>query len=243
MGKVLFITGTDTGVGKTVLTALLLAHLRASGVDALAMKPFSSGSREDARLLWDLMDRQIPLKTVNPFHFRKPLAPLVAARAERRLVLCGDVTDRIRALQRRCAVLLVEGAGGVLTPLGEGYSICELINQVSSSVVLVTWNRIGVINHTLLSMRVLNACRTTSVSIALVGQKKPDISARTNRRILGEVLPGTSFFLVPRLCGDLGNELGIREHMKNIKNYLREISREVLSPPLSDSDGCRESEG
>ena len=79
MGKIIFVTGTDTGVGKTLLTALLLQHLRAHGQSALAIKPFCSGGREDAELLHSLQENELTLDEMNPFHFKKPLAPYLAA--------------------------------------------------------------------------------------------------------------------------------------------------------------------
>ena len=80
--RIIFITGTDTGVGKTLLTGLLLHHLRQSGCHALAMKPFCSGSRADAEFLHAVQDGELTLDEINPFFFAEPLAPLVAAREQ-----------------------------------------------------------------------------------------------------------------------------------------------------------------
>ena len=78
-GKILFITGTDTGAGKTVLTALLLAHLRSQGVNALAMKPVCTGPRSDVRLLQSLQRGELSDDEMNPFWYQTPVAPIVAA--------------------------------------------------------------------------------------------------------------------------------------------------------------------
>jgi len=80
MKQTLFITGTDTGVGKTVLTALLVKFLRGRGVNAAALKPVCSGDRSDARKLFAVMDGALPLDKINPWHFRAAIAPLLAAR-------------------------------------------------------------------------------------------------------------------------------------------------------------------
>src|SRR5205823_6159208 len=85
--RAIFITGTDTGVGKTVLTACLLHHLLQSGMDVLAMKPFCSGSRADVDLLQALQGSRLPDQEMNPFYFSDPVAPLVAARQARRKIL------------------------------------------------------------------------------------------------------------------------------------------------------------
>ena len=97
MKRTLFITGTDTGAGKTVLTALLAQFLRARGVNAAALKPVCSGGRADARALRAAMDGALPLDEINPWHFRAPIAPLLAARRERRHVHLSEVMAHIRA--------------------------------------------------------------------------------------------------------------------------------------------------
>src|ERR1051326_5574870 len=98
--RTIFITGTDTGVGKTVLTGLLLAHLRAIGGHAMALKPFCSGSRKDVDLLYALQDGELAAEAINPFYFREPVAPLIAARQHGRLLPLGQVLEQ---LQRVCS--------------------------------------------------------------------------------------------------------------------------------------------
>src|SRR5579859_7771518 len=90
-GKIIFITGTDTGVGKTVFTSLLLHHLRKSGVYALAMKPFCSGGRGDVWLLRAMQDGELSEEEINPFHFPEPVAPLVSARQHKRRIPLTNV--------------------------------------------------------------------------------------------------------------------------------------------------------
>src|SRR5450631_3532050 len=118
MKQTLFITGTDTGVGKTVLTALLTRFLRESGVHAAALKPICSGGRTDARALHTAMAGALALDEINPWHFSAPVAPSLAARRENKIVKLPQVLAHIRAMQKRFDVLLVEGAGGLLSPLG-----------------------------------------------------------------------------------------------------------------------------
>ncbi|MCX6928449.1 MAG: dethiobiotin synthase [Verrucomicrobia bacterium] len=125
--RIIFITGTDTGVGKTLLTGLLLHYLRHSGCHALAMKPFCSGSRADAEFLHAVQENELTLDEINPFFFSEPLAPLVAARKHQRSICLSSVLRRIRSLASRCQCLLVEGIGGVMVPLGEGFCVADLI--------------------------------------------------------------------------------------------------------------------
>src|SRR5450432_3408413 len=107
MKQTLFITGTDTGTGKTVLTALLVKFLRARGVNAAALKPVCSSNRADARILHAAMNGALTLDEINPWHFRPPIAPLLAARKENRPVKLPQVLAHARAMQKRFDILLV----------------------------------------------------------------------------------------------------------------------------------------
>src|SRR5260221_11161888 len=120
--RTVFITGTDTGVGKTLLTALLLQHLLDTGVEALAMKPFCSGGRADVELLQAIQNSRLPDDAVNPFYFAESVAPLVAARKLRCRISLAQVLQKIRAVESRCERLLIEGSGGLMAPLGERVS-------------------------------------------------------------------------------------------------------------------------
>ena len=108
-----FITGTNTGAGKTILTALLLHHLRDSGVDALAMKPVCTGPRDDVRLLQSLQPGRVRNDLMNPFHYKTPATPAVAARRSGRKVEVKALKAAVSLVEKECDQLLVEGAGGV----------------------------------------------------------------------------------------------------------------------------------
>jgi dethiobiotin synthetase len=201
-GKIIFITGTDTGVGKTVFTALLLHHLRTSGVHALAMKPFCSGGRADVRLLRAMQDRELSEDEINPFYFPEPVAPLVSARRHNTLISLAEVLRSIKRISHRCECLLIEGSGGLFVPLGENsrgqeYLVSNLIDSLRCETIVVSRNRLGTINHTLLTINGLQnilkksgAKRVTSakkIQIALVQEAKSDPSCATNLRILSEL--------------------------------------------------------
>ncbi len=160
--RTIFITGTDTGVGKTVLTGLLLAYLRHCGAKALALKPFSSGSRTDAQLLHALQGGDLTLDEINPFHYSRPLAPFTAARGQRGIVQIESVLSQIERVAPRCDCLLIEGIGGLLVPLGDGYTVRDLIHRLNCAVFIVSRNQIGTINHTLLTVEALQVTGTLS---------------------------------------------------------------------------------
>ena len=114
-----FITGTDTGVGKTYVTALLLAELRRQGIRAAAMKPIACGrdGRHDAEQYAALMNHEQPLDVLNPVYLRHPLAPSVAAKLERRTISLPAIRAAYTQLSTLYSPLFVEGAGGLLVPI------------------------------------------------------------------------------------------------------------------------------
>ena len=197
--KVVFVAGTDTGVGKTFLTALMLSHLRAQGCDVLAVKPFSSGGRGDARLLNSLQGSTVTLDDMNPFHFSMPLAPLVAARSEGRKLIKRDAIRYLRASVKKVEILLVEGAGGLLTPLGENFTLVDLTSDVNASVLLVVPNRLGVLNQAAMATQCLESAgiKKKVVGLSSVNLRKNDRSVITNRVYLSEILRKIPIFEVP----------------------------------------------
>jgi dethiobiotin synthetase len=193
--RIIFITGTDTGVGKTVLTALLLSHLRSEGRNALAMKPFCSGSRSDARILQALERGVLTLDEINPFYFDKPLAPAASPKK----VPLRVVLAKIRALSRRCDILLIEGAGGLLAPLGENYTARDLIAALHTEVIIVGSNQLGVINHVLLTVEALQTTENKQVAVVLMDAAKPDSSVSQNPEMLRKRLGKAVLLTVPFL--------------------------------------------
>lgn len=197
--RIVFITGTDTGVGKTVLTGLLLSHLRQRGCKALAIKPFCSGSRSDPMLLRSLQGRELAATEINPFYFPEAVAPLVSARKHGNWIRLETVVAKIRSLARQCDWLLVEGAGGLLVPLGEGYSVLDLITRLKALVVVASRNKLGTLNHTLLTVSALRGAAIRRMKVVLMGSAANDLAARSNPQILSELLEPTPLYCLPFL--------------------------------------------
>jgi dethiobiotin synthetase len=192
--KIIFVTGTDTGVGKTIFTGLLLHHLRKSGVHALAMKPFCSGGRGDVRFLRGLLDSELSEEEMNPFYFPEPVAPLVSVRQRKRLIPLAEVVGRIKKMAVRCERLLIEGSGGLLVPLGESYFVSDLIERLDCEVIVVARNQLGTINHTLLTVGALRRFGVKNIAIALVSTRKKDVSVKTNGEVLRGLLKGIGVY-------------------------------------------------
>jgi dethiobiotin synthetase len=219
-GKIIFVTGTDTGVGKTILTGLLVHHLRTKGVHALAMKPFCSGGRADVRLLRAMQDAALTEEEINPFYFPEPIAPLVSARRRKRRISLEEVVKRIKEIAARCECLLIEGSGGLLVPLGEKFFVNDLIVRLNCDVIVVARNQLGTINHTLLTVNALKRFGVKNIAVALVGTSKKDASVEKNGEMLGEFLRRTRVVEVEFL-GKKANEIGVlKKSAKKMKKTL-----------------------
>ncbi len=205
----LFITGTDTGVGKTVLAVLLVRVLRDLALQPLALKPVSAGDRADARWLALAAGCRAPLDELNPFHFRSPLAPLLAARQEgrplRRTAVSAFFQKTIRSSAGR--PMLIEGAGGLLTPLGEGFSALELIVDLRAIPIVVAVNKLGVINQVRLVLAALPPAARRRTLVVLMSTASPDLSSRTNIALLKEFFPPDRIHHLPRLRSKTGPAL------------------------------------
>src|SRR5450631_4319787 len=152
MKRIIFITGTDTGVGKTVLTALLARFLRGRGVNVAALKPICSGGRADAVALHRALGGALTLDEINPWHFRAAIAPSFAAKLEKKPVRRALVLAHLRAARNKFDLTLVEGAGGLLSPLGESFDSRDLMAALHATPIIVAPNKLGTVNHILLTL-------------------------------------------------------------------------------------------
>ncbi len=157
----LFVTGTDTGVGKTEVTVALLRGHRALGLDVVGMKPAQSGHEPgvpgDAERLAAASGGAEPLELVCPYSFAAPLAPAVAARLEEREISLELLLACARELSSRHAATLVEGAGGLLTPLSDRDTYADLAVALGLPALVVARAGLGTVNHTALTCEALRA--------------------------------------------------------------------------------------
>jgi dethiobiotin synthetase len=155
----LFITGTDTGVGKTVVARLIVRSLVASGVRVAVMKPVAAGSRmteqglrnDDALGLMADCNVVMPYATVNPYCLSAPVSPHLAAREMGVSIELRTIQHHFRALQAAADYVIVEGAGGWLAPLNDSQFVADLAVALELPVMLVVGLRLGCLNHALLS--------------------------------------------------------------------------------------------
>lgn len=180
----LFVTGTDTGVGKTFVASALATALRARGRRVGVVKPVETGvvcEPEDALALRAAAGDPAPLDDVCPYRLRAPLAPAVAARLEGVRIDVDHLVALIERRSREVDVLLVEGAGGLLVPIAGRITWAELAARLALPLLIVAANRLGTVNHCALTAR---AAATAGLRVHgfVLSQPTPqtDESAATN---------------------------------------------------------------
>lgn len=171
MGRGLFVAGTDTGVGKTLVTAALGLALREKGIRAGAMKPIETGiaceSLPDSMRLKAFLGFEEPIEALSPYRFADPLAPAVAACLEGRKIELSVIVKALKSLMSAYEIVLVEGVGGLLVPLAPNVFVSDLISVLGLDVLLVARNGLGTINHTMLSLGAIEARGLRCVGVIL----------------------------------------------------------------------------
>ena len=198
----LAITGTDTGVGKTVVTCALSVALRRRGMSVIAMKPIETGvsfedlDRDGARLA-RAAGHERSLAATAPIVLSRPLSPLAAARHDDFTIDFNMLDTVVKSVT--ADVLLVEGAGGLLVPITKTGTFADLFHRWSLALVIVAANRLGVINHTALTVRAALAADLTIAAIVLkqVTPELPDESAHENLSLLRELFPTIPVVALP----------------------------------------------
>ena len=221
----LFVTGSDTGVGKTVFAALLTRHLLARGFRVAGLKPICSGGRADALALHAAGGKVLTLDEVNPWHFRAPIAPLLAARREQRRVRLAEVGAHVRRVAESFDVAVVEGAGGLLSPLGEGFDSRDLIRVLRAVPVIVCANRLGAVNQALLVLAALPRLMARRAQIVVVHPAHADSASRTNPSLLRELAGRAFVHELPHLPHPTALDAALRRApvRRTLDALLREI--------------------
>ena len=185
----LFITGTDTGVGKTHTAVQLVRLLRASGRRCAGMKPICCGDRRDAELLLPAGSEALRIEEVNPAWLKTPAAPLVGSLMEGIKIDLEHVMAAFRALQARVEHVVVEGVGGWLVPIRSDYFVSDLAVEFKLPVLVVAQNRLGCLNHTALTVRSIAEHKLRCIGVVLNGAfATSDIAAATNFDILRKIV-------------------------------------------------------
>ena len=165
-----FITGTDTDVGKTVVTACLTALFKSQGIDVGVMKPIETGvdpacnssANSDAKFLMEVSGNNDPADEVCSYRFKTPASPYQAAQIVGRVIRPTNIIENFKALKLKHNLMLIEGIGGLLVPITRHYNVANLALEIGLPLIIVSRLRLGTLNHTLLT---INAARQHGLKI------------------------------------------------------------------------------
>ena len=184
----LFLTGTDTNVGKSYVAALIVRALRAAGRNSVGLKPICCGGREDAELLHAAAEGAISLNEINPVWLRTPAAPFTASLIENRAIDLDLVRETFARARQTYESVIVEGVGGWLVPITRDFSVADLAVEFGLPVAIVVANKLGALNHALLTVESVRAHGLECAGLILNHTTpEEDIATTTNRGVLEEV--------------------------------------------------------
>ena len=165
-----FVTGTDTGVGKTVVAAGIAGAMRRDGIDVGVMKPIATGipkengfKSSDAELLAKIAGSTDPESEINPIFLPLEASPLTASRTLNMDIKLDKVFSAFKSLTGKHEFVIVEGIGGVMVPIKQDYFVIDMIKEMNMPVLIVSRAALGTLNHTLLTVR---ACREYDLNVA-----------------------------------------------------------------------------
>jgi len=207
--KGFFITGTDTGVGKTVIAAALIRVLGFLGLKTGAMKPVESGcAREgkilipsDGMLLKHMAHMQEPVTQVTPCCFESPLAPLPASDLEKKSISIAEIKKAFYRLYTHDNAVIVEGIGGLMVPLRENYFVVDLAKQMELPLVVVAKPGLGSINHTMLTVNyaLKEGLKVAGIIINYSHPPENSLAEETNPQLLKQICPVPLIGIFPYL--------------------------------------------
>lgn len=205
--KGIFVTGTDTGVGKTIVSGLLARYLLEKGCNAITQKWIQTGCRDnlasDVKLHLKIMHRSENglvdyFRLISPYTFKVPSSPHLASRIENKIINSGKIIKSFKSLLRCFDFVIVEGVGGALVPFNKKSFVIDIAKQLGLPVLVVAQNKLGAINHTLLTVEALEKRKIKILGIIFNNLKKDNkrviednpriIKALAKQRIFG-VLP------------------------------------------------------
>lgn len=223
--KSYFITGTDTDVGKTFVTAGLASSMKKMGINIGIMKPFAAGTIDnngyksnDVNLLLEAAQITDEEQLVNPYFFPIPASPFTAMQNLSVSIDVEIVLNNFKKLARLHDVLLVEGIGGIMTPILKNYFVTNLIKEMNLETIVVTSSRIGTINHTIMTIKM---CQEFGIKIRgiiinnvtltgyQVNELKRDIEELTGNSVLGSI-PYSKNWTLDNISEIISNKINVR---------------------------------
>ncbi|OIO38983.1 MAG: dethiobiotin synthase [Candidatus Omnitrophica bacterium CG1_02_49_10] len=230
MKKGIFITATDTGVGKTVIAGAIASALKSAGADVGVMKPVATGGKvsPDALFLMRCVDCKDPMELVNPVCLEPPLSPNVAAKISGIPIELELIWSAWKELLKRHEFIVVEGIGGIKVPIKDDFFVTDMIRRMDLAAIIVSRPSLGTINHTLLT---IDAARSNGIEVAGVifnGYKEGEtgIAEETNPDVIRDIAGVKILGRVPYLSkvsvdsGDVGDIMDLRGRYMDMKSIF-----------------------
>ncbi|WP_158736281.1 dethiobiotin synthase [Alteribacillus sp. YIM 98480] len=187
----IFVTGTDTDVGKTFVASGVAAALRQQGTDVGVFKPMLSGIKRenpnsDSFLLKQMAGDENALQDITPFVFEEALAPYLAAKRAGVFVKLEDIIKKWRNIQADHSFFIVEGAGGITVPYGEEYLVSDVAKEIGFPILVVARAGLGTVNHTILTVEHARCKGLEVAGVVINGFKEQgdDLASKTNPKLI-----------------------------------------------------------
>lgn len=194
-----FVTGTDTGIGKTVVAGALIMALRAKGINACGMKPVETGCKRingtlipsDGTFLKQIARMDDPIEHITPFCFETPAAPSVASEIEKGDIDIRLIKERFQNLQKKYQTVIVEGVGGLLVPIKNDYFVIDLVRELALPLIVVSRPSLGTINHTLLTVNyaLKEGIKVAGIIINFSNRPENTAAEKTNPAVIRKLSP------------------------------------------------------
>ncbi|RFA33513.1 dethiobiotin synthase [Virgibacillus dokdonensis] len=229
--KGIFITGTDTDVGKTVIASGIAATLKEKNMDVGVFKPLLSGisrnhANSDTSLLKHMSQTSLTHAEITPYEFSQPLAPSVAAQLEDKEICMQAVLDHWEKIKDRHDFFIVEGAGGISVPLGKDFLVSDLAIALKLPILIVARPNLGTVNHTYLTVYYAKQVGIPIVGIVINGKSnQPNIDEITNPKLMEDMCGVPVLGVTPKLKKI--TELGV-QHMVDTSLDIEVLLRRLM---------------
>lgn len=217
----IFVTGTDTDVGKTMISSGIAAVLKEKKIDVGVFKPLLSGiAREDpasdTSWLKQLSQTSLSYEEITPFALKEPLAPYVAAKLEGKSIRMEEVVRHWENIKGKHEFFIVEGAGGISVPLGEDFLVSDLIKALKLPIVIVARPNLGTVNHIFLTVQYAKSQSLSIAGIVLNGiNEHPDLAEKTNPELIEKLCSVPILGITPKL-----KEVSKENIKKMVKDHI-----------------------
>lgn len=234
MSRGFFITGTDTGVGKTVIAAAIIKVIHAQGISVCGMKPVETGCSRigdtlypsDGMFLKKAAGMEETINHITPYCFETPVAPSLASEMEGRPVSIDGILEKFHGLLQRYRAAVVEGVGGILVPIKKDYFVIDLARELKLPLIVVIRPSLGTLNHTLLTVNyaLREGLAVSGIVINFTRPSDATVAENTNPLILRQLSP------VP--------VIGVFPYLGNLENHtieraaLKYLNSEIISDQL-----------